>query len=110
MTLSCLDPCISLLTIIKHSNTKIAAHVSQYCYLTCKYLFCPVLLVSTFLHLSALLFLPWKVAPYCASQITILHLNGPDQLTTPEVTEVQKVNPEVIAHADAMESNSNHQF
>ena len=44
----------------------------------------------------------------CASQITILHLNGPDQLTAPEVTEVQKVNPEVIAHADAMESNSNH--
>ena len=47
---------------------------------------------------------------WCASQITILHLNGSDQPTTPEVTEVQKVNPEVIVHADAMQSNSNHQF
>ena len=46
----------------------------------------------------------------CASQITILHLNGSDQLTTQEVTEVQRVNPEVIVHADAMQSNSTHQF
>ena len=36
--------------------------------------------------------------------------NGSDQLTTPEVTEVQRVNPEVIAHADAMQSNNTHQF
>ena len=36
--------------------------------------------------------------------------NGPDQLITLEVTEVQRVNPEVIAHADAMQSNNTHQF
>ena len=45
--------------------------------------------------------------------ITILHPNGSDHLTTSEVTEGQthpKVNPGVMVHADAIQSNSTDQF